>query len=237
MRAWMSIRNILDLAEEELAIRAGLLLTDYNVFDIIVGTELEPWVNRLRGNPDEVIGIRPEFFEDITRVLRAGVGNLPDATPPMLRNVKLLRDLMAANLDPQPVMEAFTLEISSGTYKVLGKEICDAVRKKTGAPKILIDAVFIMLADNLDRGASVLFRKQEESIWDGVVPLADLFSTESIPRSDGAYIDQRYIDFLAAQPEKIARMHWRNFERLTAEFFSRLDYEVRHYRPVNPNRK
>ena len=90
MRAWMSIRNILDLAEEELAIRAGLLLTDHNVFDIIGGTELAPWVNRLRGNPDEVIGIRPEFFEDITRVLRAGVGNLPDATPPMLRQAKLL---------------------------------------------------------------------------------------------------------------------------------------------------
>ena len=134
---------------------------------------------------------------------------------------------MEADLDPKPVLEAFTLEIQSGAYKDLGKEICDAVRKKTAAPKILVDSVFLMLADQLDRGASVLFRKKEDSTWDGVVPLADLFSTESIPRSDGAYIDQRYIDFLAAQPGEMGRMHWRNFERLTAEFFSRLGYEVR----------
>jgi Restriction endonuclease len=64
--------------------------------------------------------------------------------------------------------------------------------------------------------------------WDGAIPLADLFGSENVPdgATAGALFDQRYIDYLNAQDEDLDRIHWRQFELLTAEFFRRSGYEV-----------
>jgi len=227
MRAWKPIREILDLVEEELAIRAGLLLTDHDVFMLLDSTPLKPWTERLRGNPDEIIGVRAEFFEDITRVLRATVGNLPDGTPISLLTIRRLKEIMEMGLDPDPVIEAFSEEIETGNYQIFGKEICDAVKRKTGASDLLVKSVFLMFTDALERSASVLLPRHSEASWDGVVPLSDFFSNETIPNNPDAYLYQRFLDYLTAQPDDFHKMHWRNFERFVAEFFSRQGYDIK----------
>jgi restriction system protein len=227
MRAWMPIREILDLVEEELAIRVGLLLTDYDVFMLLKNTPIKPWIARLRGNSDEIIGVRAEFFEDITRVLRTAVGNLSDSTPGSLLMIRRMNKLLEMGLDPKPVIKAFSEEIETGKYQIIGDEICDAVKRKTGASNLLVDNVFLMLADALDRSASVLLPRHSEASWDGVVSLSDLFSNETIPDNPNAYLDQRFLDYLTAQPDDFYKMHWRNFERFVAEFFSRQGYEIK----------
>jgi hypothetical protein len=51
-----------------------------------------------------------------------------------------------------------------------------------------------------------------------------LFQGEYIPNDSEVYLDQRYIDYLAKNGEDMGRIHWRNFERLTPEFFhSKID--------------
>lgn len=227
MRAWMPIREILDLVEEELAIRAGLLLTDHDVFMLLDNTPLKPWTERLRGNPDEIIGVRAEFFEDITRVLRAAVGNLPDGTPGSLLMIRRMNEILEMGLDPNPVIKTFSEEIETGNYQIIGKEICDAVKRKTGASDLLVGSVFLMFADVLERSANVLLTRHSEASWDGVVPLSDFFSNETIPDNSDAYLDQRFLDYLTAQPDDFHRMHWRNFERFVAEFFSRQGYDIK----------
>ena len=227
MRAWMPIRKILDLVEEELAIRSGLLLTDHDVFILLDDTPLKPWIKRFRGNPDEIIGVRAEFFEDITRVLRAAVGNLPDATPGSLLMIRRMNEIIEMGLDPDPVMKAFSEEIETGNYQIIGKEVCDAVKRKTGASDLLVGRVFLMLADVLERSASVLLPRHSESSWDGFVPLSDFFNNETIPDDSDAYLDQRFLDYLTAQSDDFHRMHWRNFERFVAEFFSRQGYDIK----------
>lgn len=64
--------------------------------------------------------------------------------------------------------------------------------------------------------------------WDGAIPLADLFGSENVPEgaTPGSFFDQRYIDYLNSQPDDLERIHWRQFENLTAEFFRRNGYEV-----------
>lgn len=55
--------------------------------------------------------------------------------------------------------------------------------------------------------------------WGYALSLDDLFvGTDSAPEV-GVFIDQRYINFLHKNPEKLAAMHWRKFEELTSEFF------------------
>jgi len=228
MRAWMQIRKILDLVEEELAIRAGLLLTDHDVFMLLDSTPLKPWTDRLRGNPDETIGVRAEFFEDMTRVLRAAVGNLPDGTPGSLLLIRRMKEIFEMGLDPNPVVKAFSEEIETGNYRIIGKEVCDAVKRKTGASDLLVDSVILILADVLERTASVFLpHRHSEASWDGVVPLSGLFSNETIPDNPDAYLDQRFLDYLTAQPDDFYKIYWRNFERFVAEFFSRQGYDIK----------
>jgi restriction system protein len=42
----------------------------------------------------------------------------------------------------------------------------------------------------------------------------------------GSFFDQRFINYLSANFEKIGEIHWRQFEALAAEFFVRSGYEV-----------
>lgn len=62
--------------------------------------------------------------------------------------------------------------------------------------------------------------------WDDVVDLEALFRSPDAPPSNGAFFEQRFIDYLAANLNEIGRMYWRQLERLTAEFFKREGYEV-----------
>ncbi len=229
MRAWMPIRKILDLVEEELAIRAGLLLTDHDVFVLLDGTKLKHWMDRLKGNPDEMIGIRPEFFEDMTCVLRTAIGNLPDGTPGSLLLIRRMKEMLKMGLDPNPVIKAFSEEIETGNYQTIGQEVCDVVKSKTGASDLLVDSVFLMFADVLERTASVFLPqpRHSEASWDGIIPLSGLFNNETIPNNPDVYLDQRFLDYLTAQPDDFQKMHWRNFERFVAEFFSRQGYVIK----------
>lgn len=57
-----------------------------------------------------------------------------------------------------------------------------------------------------------------------VVALEDLFKSESL--GVGVFIEQQYLDFMAANKGALAEINWRKFEALTAEFFDREGYEV-----------
>ena len=62
--------------------------------------------------------------------------------------------------------------------------------------------------------------------WKNEIELKGLFKSESLESEYGNFIDQRFIDYLQRNTDKLNEMHWRKFEGLTAEYFSREGYEV-----------
>lgn len=62
--------------------------------------------------------------------------------------------------------------------------------------------------------------------WSDTAQLDDLFTSESLVTKYGAYIDQRFIDYLSRNYSAIDSMNWRKFEALTCEFFERDGYKV-----------
>lgn len=62
--------------------------------------------------------------------------------------------------------------------------------------------------------------------WTNVEQLDALFSGGSNDPEYGKFIDQRFINYLYANPDKLALMHWRKFEELTAEYFERNGFIV-----------
>lgn len=62
--------------------------------------------------------------------------------------------------------------------------------------------------------------------WESPLPLTSLFKGNVKEPEGGKFIDQRFIDYLNANQEKLGAMHWREFEKLTAEFYAREGYKV-----------
>jgi restriction system protein len=58
------------------------------------------------------------------------------------------------------------------------------------------------------------------------IALDALFASEQLPVEPERYFDQRFINYLANQPERLKDIHWRQFEGLTAEWFQRAGYSV-----------
>jgi hypothetical protein len=59
-----------------------------------------------------------------------------------------------------------------------------------------------------------------------LLDLSDLFEKSAAPTPAGTFIDQRFIDFLHANLDCVSRIHWRQFERLVAEYLRRQGYFV-----------
>ncbi len=62
--------------------------------------------------------------------------------------------------------------------------------------------------------------------WNDVVNIEDLFSEYRPVVSRGTFLDQRFLDYLSVNTEKLGGIHWRKFEELTAECFSKFGYSV-----------
>ena len=89
---------------------------------------------------------------------------------------------------------------------------------------LLVDEFLILTGSQLDRSVNWSRAETIELSW--AVPLRQVFQTESVPDDPECYLDQRFIDYFAQNNEDLTRIHWRNFERLTSEFFHRKGYEV-----------
>mgnify|MGYP001183662134 CR=1 FL=1 len=63
--------------------------------------------------------------------------------------------------------------------------------------------------------------------WSNPLSLKKLFCGSADAPEKGRFIDQRYINYLCQNPDRMPEMHWRKFEELTAEFFDREGYLVK----------
>ena len=62
--------------------------------------------------------------------------------------------------------------------------------------------------------------------WEDTAELRDLFTEGSLETRYGEFFDQRFVDYLARNFERIGEIHWRKFEGLTGEFFTQAGFQV-----------
>lgn len=229
MRAWVSARYLLDLLEEQVAIRSGILLNDYDIKEIIKNSSMKDFVPCLTGAPDKTFGVRPELVEDLVRVIRAAIGNLPDTEDGMIILFKRLRRLKEEGHEVEKFLPAFeeVLEkVAKSDNRVIGeKEILEIVELSELPINVVLDIV-VNINEVQERGLS-FWQKVDKKDWDGMTPLSDLFCKEIAPKKEPILMDQRFIDYLVANLDQLDKIHWRNFERLCAEFFKRNGYIVK----------
>ncbi|MFN9812534.1 MAG: restriction endonuclease [Deltaproteobacteria bacterium] len=122
-----------------------------------------------------------------------------------------------------PVFDGLGRIMRDHLFPSIGADAARWLVENTGATEEAVREVLLMVADHQDREWWVA---PEPAEWDGHRSLWDLFDCELVPTNEEAYLDQRFLDYLAVQGDDLDSIHWRNFERMTAEFFARVGYKV-----------
>ena len=113
----------------------------------------------------------------------------------------------------------------SGKYTSVGREAIKQIISLSGQKPVHV-LKFLKAVGEMQHRSMFLYGRVRQKVWDGTVSLNRLFDGEHIPDDPTVYFDQRYIDYLASNSEDMSHIHWRNFERLTTEFFRRQGYQV-----------
>ncbi len=113
----------------------------------------------------------------------------------------------------------------NGTKKMDPTPLMKDAREKFGiiGLRIAFDRLDAMAtASDLDPFS----RSQHQPEWLDRLDLAELKRRSEQMPAHGAFFDQRFINFLANNSERIGEIHWRRFEQMSAEFFHRAGYTV-----------
>ncbi|MDD3937570.1 restriction endonuclease [Rhodoferax sp.] len=94
----------------------------------------------------------------------------------------------------------------------------------TGATPIAVE--LIGLIELTERASPWQWHVDRHVAWKDTVDLEELFSSESLNATHGTFFDQRFVDYLFVNFDRIDSINWRKFEGLTAEFFVRSGYTV-----------
>lgn len=226
-----SLENFVNTLLEIIIIKTGIVISEDNLIELL--NEAFPddrtFQNyHLRKNLS--IRIRSEEFEFYCLEVRKKLGELEeDIQPYFINNIDKMLEWHIKGFNPTKVahklidiMAAFNNAENPSCIDpnlVIEKAINDKI-----APLPLILELLKSFIES-QKLSNTIF-PVEQINWDGGTELEELFTRESLPKKSSEFIEQKFINYLQANPEKLEFMHWRNFERLTAEFFKRENYEV-----------
>ena len=218
-----SFSHFLDVASEQVACSSGILLSDANIRRLAGRYRISELRGMTRAGGETVF--RTEELEEAILSLRVAIGELPDNKMGQFFLIDAAKIIWATGGNPQKLAAAYLTLADSGRHQSLTSEAIDEIARISGHRTEHILA-FAAGWSEFGRRTQLLNERHKHKAWDGIVQLDRLFEGEHVPDDPTVYLDQRYIDYLAKNGEEMRRMHWRNFERLTTEFFRRQKYEV-----------
>ncbi|MES2680101.1 MAG: restriction endonuclease [Bacteroidota bacterium] len=211
-----SFREYLDTITELVAVKSGILLPKNNIISILKENHDPGYYAGLTSS--SVIRLRAESIEEDVNIVRKKIGNISEEgmNPYPFKNFLQWDEKYYSS-----VVDEFSNLVDEGNATdpefIMGR-----IKEKTDAPPGLIVEFIKYVIHNQNQSVFLLPQSMD---WDGFTPLGHLFNCE-LKSGNENYFDQKFIDYLAANPEKMQIIHWRNFERFCAEYFQRLGYET-----------
>ena len=221
------VNTILDIV----MIKTGFVISEEKLIDILnKAFPNDKTFRDYKQRRNYATRIRSEEFDSICWEVRKALGEIEETYQPyFIGDVNRMMKLNDQGYD--------TIKILSGIIDIMAElhtpenpkyldpnEIVQIALSRKIAPLPII----IEMIDSIVKSQKLSNRINpvEQINWDGGTNLEDLFSKESLPKKSDDFIEQKFINYLQANPEMLEFMHWRNFERLTAEFFKRQNYFV-----------
>ena len=210
--------------------KAGLALTREELADHLVDT---PYIrDAVLVIENRLMRIRSEEYEEAVSAFLYRVGNIP--TPQPLSPIQAVRIRFEHNPPHSEILGQVVdrcLALLPGEVRnthqggiLRPKELLLTIAKEFGSPGADIVKEFFK-ALTLQQHTSP-WSLQRSFDWKDTVQLRDLFMSENLETQHGRFFDQRFVDYLARNFQRIDEIHWRQFEGLTGEFFEQAGFQV-----------
>ena len=160
MRAWVTVRYLLDLLAEQVAIRSGILLNDFDIRAIIENSSMKDFASVFTRDPNATFGVRPEFVEELLRVIRAAIGNLPDTEDGTVKMFRRLRELQESGYEVEkfiPAFEHVLKNVLKNSKKMIGENEIIDISVLSGLPVSVVADIALSMAEAQNRGLSAYF--------------------------------------------------------------------------------
>lgn len=224
--SWMSRGVLVRQTSEVIGYKAGLALSKREFDEIMPKQFKELW----EGPDQESLRIRSEDYDGLIAHLLYAVGNIssPDILPHISLTKKYFKTplyLIYDKVDSGWITYISNWMEQNSENKEIDPEpfLMDIATKygKTGLD-IAIEVIDAMISQQHISP----FSDVRSIDWKDIAELQSLFKSRSLETQYGTFFDQRFIDFLGQNFERISDIHWRKFEALTCEFFERHGYYV-----------
>ena len=223
--------TLADGLSETAGYKAGLALSIEELCDHLSGTEFPDIITNSEIGP---VRLRAEEYEALFYKLLHRIGYTKEEYDGDYVGAKRFHKYRKKGL-----LREFegVLEIYNGIWK----ELIDQART---SDKKLIDPTRFLVKCHEKYGAVGLEMAMEQlevwnramtlsphsigrgTEWNGQLELRKLFEGTNDAPQQGQFIDQRFIDYLSHNLDRLPEMHWRKFEELAAEFFHREGFQV-----------
>lgn len=227
-----SPRSLADGLSETAGHKVGLALSLEEICDHLSGTRYPDIIIR---SEQQGARLRSEEYEDVFYKLlhRIGYtnkefGGLAQGLGEMFHKYKKLGKLEELNEISELYNKLFTESmqeaLKSKSKAINPKKMLTQIHKKYGTLGLEIAIERIEIANN------AIFLSPHNELrpneWKSSLALNSLFSGGKETPEKGKFLDQRFIDYLSNNKDRIPAMHWRKFEELTAEFYAKEGYQV-----------
>lgn len=209
--------------------KAGLAMSIEEICDHLTGTSFP---DAVRDGEASGVRLRSEEYEDLYYNLLHRIGYTRELYQgPSIEQARLFHrfKVNAAELD-------FYMQVSSTMTHFMRIGIQNDDPKPTDPSVILAEVkkmfgvlgvkIAIEMYEIINRGIRMNPHRGIGNEWINPLELKGLFKGTDQQPEKGRFIDQRYIDYLSNNRDRIGDMHWRQFEKLTAEFYERDGYKV-----------
>jgi restriction system protein len=221
------VNTILDIV----TIKTGFVISEDRLIDILnKAFPHDKTFKDYERRRNYAVRIRSEEFDSICWEVRKALGEIEEPyNPYFIGDFKRMMELTDQGYDTIKILRSI-MDIMAELHTPENPKYLDPAE----AVQIALSRNIAPLPIIIEMVDSIIkFQKLSNTInpveqinWNGGTNLEDLFNKESIPNKSEDFIEQKFINYLQANPEMLEFMHWRNFERLTAEFFKRQNYIV-----------
>lgn len=225
---WLRRAELIGQAAEIIGYKSGLALTEDELIEH-APVDMAPL---LVGSGDEMLRLRSEEVEQLIAAVLNRLGHVATSSIMPFTVVIYHRYKNTPLLDAALTLTQQFVEFAAEAGRApaaAGKDIDPTPFAEHAFSEFGADGLKLAL-DIMNEFNNSMFRspwtKARRVDWQDSADLKELFQSESLETQYGAFIDQRFIDYVAANFDAIDGVNWRKFEGLTGEYFARLGYHV-----------
>lgn len=222
--------SLADSLSETAGYKAGLALSVTELCDHLGGTHFP---DIIRASETHAVRLRAEEYEDLFYKLLYRIGYTVEEYDGDITGIRLYHKYKDTALaEWTGVIELFNEfmpklmddTVAKGSMSIDPSPLLRACYDKYG--RLGLDMAMERI-EIINRGIHLsphsILRYTE---WTSPIELSTLFKGGGSEPEFGRFIDQRFINYLSKNQDRLPDMHWRKFEELAAEFYQAEGYQV-----------